>query len=82
MPGVEFTHPPVDLLSDALRVVAEHAAAIPTGQHGGVVMVATNVGMNAAVVHRVGETFQVGAWVGKNWGTAILSSGGFVKATW
>ncbi len=66
---------------DAMHVVDSLTAQLPPGVNGAVVGVATGTGWNAAVVHRVGESFAVASWVAKSWGGG-LTGGGAVRATW
>lgn len=80
-PGVAFNPPPTNLLADATRIVSEMVAQLPPDAKGGVIAVATPRGWNAAIVHRAGESFEIGAWVGKSW-QGGLTGGGAVRASW
>lgn len=80
-PGVAFNPPPPSLLDQAMAVVHQTAAQLPAGAQGGVIAVATPNGWNAAIVHRAGERFEVGAWIGKSWAGG-LTGGGAVKVSW
>ncbi len=79
--GVAFSSPPPKLMASATRAVEALTKGLPVGTTGAVVGVATDAGVNAAIVHRVGNRFQVGAWVGKDWGSKV-TAGGVVRATW
>ena len=79
--GVAFNAPPPGLLADAHRAIAALTKDLPPGTNGAVVGVATDAGVNAAVVHRVGDRFAVGAWIGKAWGSRI-QGGGAIGASW
>ena len=79
--GVAFTAPPPHLIQDAARVIEAMTRDLPPGTRGAVVGLATDQGVNAAVVHRVGDRFAVASWVGKSWGSRI-TAGGAVRATW
>lgn len=81
--GVAFNAPPPHLIADARRVLEQMTAQLPVGTNGAVIVMATDLGLNAAVVHRVGKRFAVGSWIGKEsgWGSRF-TGGGAVQATW
>lgn len=81
--GVAFSAPPPHLIADARRAIEQMTAQLPDGTNGAVIVMATDQGMNAAVVHRVGKRFAVGTWIGKEsgWGSRF-TGGGAVQATW
>lgn len=79
--GVAFNAPPPHLIADASRVIAQMTKDFPTGTRGAVVALATDAGVNAAVVHRVGNRFVVASWIGKTW-TGKIEAGGAVQVTW
>lgn len=62
------------------RTASALAKDLPPGTNGAVVGIATDAAVNAAVVHRVGERFAVGAWIGKTWGSRI-QGGGAIRAS-
>ncbi len=70
-------------MADAAKVIAELSKGLPRGATGGIVGVATDSGMNAAVVHRVGRSrhFEVATWIGKEWGSKV-TGGGAVNVAW
>ena len=68
--GVAFTAPPPHLIADASRIINQMTQDLPTGTNGAVVALVTDAGVNAAVVHRLGDHFAVGAWIGKPAGWA------------
>ena len=79
--GVAFSAPPPHLIADAARVIDAMTKDLPPGTRGAVVGLATDRGVNAAVVHRVGNRFAVASWIGKEWGSTV-TAGGAVRATW
>ena len=68
-------------MADAARALEAVTQQLPSHASGAVVGLATDRGMNAAVVHRIGSRFAVASWVGKSWGSRI-TAGGAVQATW
>ena len=78
--GVAFSGPPTSLLADATHVLAQMTDTLPPGTNGAVIGVATEAGWNAAVVHRVGDSFAVSGWIGKSWGP--VTGGGVVRWSW
>lgn len=81
MSGVSFEPPPRGLLADAMKIVEEQTRALPPGHRNAVVLVATDAGVNAAIVHRAGDHVGVTGWVGKRWGSSI-TGGGAVHLSW
>lgn len=83
-PGVVWTVPPPSGLSASIsKAVAEAAAQIPPGMSGGLVAVATDKGVNLAVVQRFGQHAEVTAWVGKSgWSSNGAEVGAQIKAVW
>jgi len=80
-PTVQLSPPPNDLLMSAIAAVTEMTKNLPSDARGGIVMVGTTAGFNAAIVHRCDDHFEIGAWVGKNWGDQITGAG-YVKTSW
>ncbi len=70
-PGVVFTPPPGHLLADALQIVNASTAMLPDSARGAIIGIATETGMNAAIVQRLPAGFTVVAWVGKKWGQTL-----------
>lgn len=79
--GVEFKPPPLSLLADATAVLRDMTAQLPPEANGAIIGLATQGGWNAAVVHRVGDSFAVGGWIGKTW-QGGLTGGGAIRAVW
>ena len=81
--GVAFAAPPPHLISDARRIIESMSAQLPPGSKGGVIGIVSDTGINAAVVHKIGNRFAVGAWIGKDsgWGSR-LTGAGVVQASW
>jgi hypothetical protein len=81
MSGVVMTAPPERLIPDLRASMADALAQLRAGEQGALVAVATDAGVNAAVVARVGGDWQVQAWIGKRWG-AHVQGGALVVRTW
>jgi hypothetical protein len=79
--GVAFNPPPISLMAEASQVLNEMTAQLPPGVNGAIVGIATQSGWNAAVVHRIGESFAVSSWIGKTW-QGGLTGGGALRAVW
>ena len=79
--GVEFNAPPAPILGAMLRQIDAQIALLPADANGAVVAVATEAGINAAIVHRVGSRFQVAGFIGKRWSTPV-EGGASVKFSW
>jgi len=71
LPGVVFTPPPTHLLADALKIVNASTEMLPASARGAIIGIATETGMNAAIVQRLPAGFTVVAWVGKSWGSTL-----------
>jgi len=81
MTGVVFNQPPDHLIPDISASIQRAVAALPQGKSGAIVGVATDAGVNAAVVAKLNETWTVQAWVGKTWGGSV-TGGAQILATW
>ena len=79
--GVAYTDPPGPLLAQALEIVNRGIAELPANANGAIVTVATDAGVNGAVVAKVNDHFQVVGFIGKSWGNAI-TYGGAAKLVW
>jgi hypothetical protein len=79
--GVKFNPPTGPLILDVAHAIETATRTLPEGTNGAVVLVGTNKGINAAVVHRLHDRFAVSAWVGKDWGTRV-EGGAAVKVSW
>jgi hypothetical protein len=77
--GVAFNPPPASLFKQAMDKINEHVATLPPDADGAIVGVATNKGVNAAIVLKAPGGFEVQGWIGKNWGDEVLDYGGGVK---
>lgn len=81
--GVQFAPPPRSLLADAMKVVDAMSPAIAPGHHNALVGIATDAGVQVAIVHKTNDHVQVVGWLGKpsGWGTKV-TGGGAVKVSW
>lgn len=79
--GVQFRTPPSGLLTSIRAELDKSLAALPTNATGALVGVATERGVNAAIVTRLGTGWDVAAWIGKSWGEPI-SGGATVRKVW
>lgn len=84
VPGVVWSvQPPSGLSASIAKAVTDAAAQIPPGMSGGLVAVATEKGVNLAVVHRFGQKVEVMGWIGKSgWSSKGTEIGAQVKAVW
>jgi len=81
MTGVAFTQPPDHLIPDISASIAKAVAALPQGKSGALVGVATNAGVNAAVVAKVNDVWTIQAFIGKTW-KGPVTGGAQILATW
>lgn len=79
--GVAWAAPPSHLFAEASALVDQMTAQLPADVQGAVIGIATAQGWNAAVVHRVGESFTVASWIGKSWHSE-LTGGAAVRVVW
>ena len=78
-PGVVIAPP--HMISDSTKsAVATVLAAIPPDKRGAIIGIATGAGMNVAVAVKVGDHFQVEAWIGKSGWDQPLDRGVAVQA--
>jgi hypothetical protein len=80
--GVAFLEPPAALQPSIRAAIADAVASIPPGRSGALVSVVTETGVNAAIVARLGEHWDVQAWIGKDWHTAGVTYGARVRTSW
>lgn len=80
--GVAFREPPVALQPSIRAAIADAVAAIPPGRNGALVGIATERGWNAAVVSKLGDDWEVQAWVGKDWQAPGVTYGTVVRKSW
>lgn len=83
-PGVVWSvQPPTGLSASIAKAVSDAAAQIPAGMSGGLVAVATDKGVNLAVVQRFGHKVEVMGWIGKSgWSSKGAEVGAQIKAVW
>ncbi len=82
LPGVAFTTPPADLQPSIQRAIADAVASIPPGKSGALVGLVNERGANAAIVAKLGQAWEVQAWIGKTWTGGAVQYGGVVRASW
>lgn len=75
VPGVQMTPPPVQYMEQTMGVISAAVAKIGEGERGKLVWIATSqgrkIGVNAAVVSKIGNHVTVTAWIGSKWGEPI-----------
>jgi hypothetical protein len=79
--GVVFTTPPEVLLPSIHASIAHAIASLPPEAHGALVGVATEAGVNAAIVAKLDDDWEVMAWIGKSW-RGPIAGGAQVMKTW
>jgi hypothetical protein len=81
--GVMFAPPPPILYGQIAAAVKQYAEALPVGESGGVVAIATTRGVQGAIVQKFGDRNTIVGWIGKpsGWG-APLEGGLAWKLTW
>lgn len=77
--GVKLNAPPPPIYLDVMKEVDAAVAALPPGTNGAFVAVADLSGVNATVVSRVGNGWEVKVWVGKDWKGPISGGAEVVK---
>jgi hypothetical protein len=82
MSGVAFNEPPSNLLASIERQIQMAATAIPAGARGALVGVATESGVNAALVIKAGHGWDTVTWIGKSWGAPIEGGAMVRKVLW
>jgi hypothetical protein len=82
MSGVAFREPPLDLQPTIRTAIADAVAQLEPGKTGALVGLVNEHGANAAIVARVGGTWEVQAWVGKMWKQGEISYGAAVRRSW
>ena len=83
--GVEMQVPPASIMPSITAALNRACAEIPPDKSGALMGIVTERGVNLAIVHRVGDDFQVSAWVGRSWVGASGSAyecGAQAKLTW
>ena len=80
--GVAFIPPPIDLLPSITDALTVALAQLPPDARGAVVGVATDTGVNAAIVSKLPSGWAVQAWVGKTWTSPTMNMGAQVMKTW
>jgi hypothetical protein len=78
--GVKMIPPPERLIPDLHASMKRAIDTLPPGQRGAIVAVGTERGVNAAVVAKVGDGWQVQSWIGKEWGGAVQGGAAVVKS--
>jgi hypothetical protein len=79
MKGVEFNPPPASIFQQAQAKIEQYVATLPPDADGAIVSVATNKGVNAAIVMKAPGGFEITGWIGKSWGDEVWDYGGGVK---
>ena len=83
--GVQLTPPPANLKSAIDANIFAAIGQLQPSSTGGLIGIVTyvdgNASMNLAAVHRIGDTWQIGAYIGKTWGERV-STGAYVRAEW
>lgn len=83
--GVQMNEPPGELIESTMGVIGKAVAQLKDGEKGKLVWVATKNGdklaVNAAVVNKFNDHFEVTLWIGKTWGQPI-SAGVAGAVTW
>lgn len=79
--GVAFNAPPEDLVPSIRASLDKAIATLPPGANGALVGIATERGVNAAVVAKGDHGWQVSAWIGKTW-SGPVEAGARVMKTW
>ena len=82
MSGVAFNEPSPDHVPGLMESINRAFADLPHDVDAALVGVATDKGSNAAFLIRVGETWKVETWIGKEWGTPKPDYGIAVMKTW
>lgn len=81
MSGVAFNPPPMHLIQDVQRSIDTAIKQLPPDANGGLVAIATEHGVNAAVVAKLDHGWTVTSWIGKAWSEPI-SGGASVMKVW
>lgn len=85
LPGVQLVKPPAYLKAAIDASIYDAIGQLGPASTGGLIGIATRVdgktAVNLAAVHRVGDTWQIGAYIGKTWGEPV-GLGAFVRAEW
>ena len=84
--GVAMNSPADYLLPSISASIAKAMTAVPASKSGALVAIVTPKGCNLAVVQKVGNNFEVNAWIGKTWGPKLgepgWDYGAQAKLTW
>lgn len=74
-PSVQFNPPPTHYMDQTLGVIGAAVARLDPNEKGKLVWIAHKkdgkVSVNAAVVNKFNDNFEVVLWVGKTWGRPI-----------
>lgn len=79
--GVAFSAPGPELVPSITASIRRAVESLPAGSRGAIVGVATQDGVNAAIVARFDHGWDVQAWVGKRW-AGPLEAGVQVQKVW
>ena len=75
LPSVQMVPPPASLIADVTRMVEDAAAQLRPGESGRLVWIASQQGINLAVVNKVVENDKlrvtISGWIAKDWGKPI-----------
>lgn len=80
--GVAFTPPPADLLPAVNGSISAALASLKPGSKGALVAIATQTGINAAIVSVLPPGFAVHAYIGKQWGEPGATFGAAIRREW
>lgn len=80
--GVSFTPPPADVLPAVNGSISAALASLKPGSKGAIVAIATQTGVNAAVVSVLPDGFTVHAYIGKQWGQPGATFGAAIRREW
>jgi hypothetical protein len=78
--GVAFNAPPMQLVGDIRSSIDQAVAQLPADKRGALVGVATEQGVNAAIVAKLDHGWTVQSWIGKAWGGAVQGGAQVMKA--
>ncbi len=79
--GVAYNPPPSELIPAVNGQISAALASLKPGSKGALVAIATQAGVNAAIVAKLGEHWTTTAYIGKSWGAGPVW-GAAVKAEW
>ncbi len=79
--GVAYNPPPAELITAVNGQISAALASLKPGSNGALVAIATQSGVNGAIVAKLPHGWSTVAWLGKTW-SGPLEGGVAVKAEW